>query len=70
MKQAVGAVLLLGSLYYGWEAYQEWQSADDWGVLGGIAEVFGGPSKEDAVVQGLICVVALVIGATFLGAED
>lgn len=54
----------------GWEAYKEWQLLNNLGVFGDLSPVFGGPSKQDAIVKGVICVVALVIGLGFLGDDS
>ena len=70
MKQPIGAVLVLGSLWMGWEAFKEWRLLNELGVIGDLSAAFGGPSEEDAIVKGVICVVALVIGVNFLGDDS
>ena len=70
MKQPIGAVLVLGSLWMGWEAFKEWRLLNELGVIGELSAAFGGPSKEDAIVKGVVCVIALVIGVNFLGDDS
>jgi hypothetical protein len=40
------------------------------GVGADFLAVLGGPSKQEAVVKGVICIVALVIGIGFLNDGD
>ena len=51
---------------------ERWQGRllNELGVIGDLSAAFGGPSEEDAIVKGVICVVALVIGVNFLGDDS
>ncbi len=70
MKQPVGAVLVLGALWFGYLAFDEWRTLDQLGVFGDLSAALGGPSKEGAIVKGVISLVALVIGLGFLGDDS
>ena len=70
MKQPIGAVLVLGSLWMGYQAFEEWQALDNLGFIGELSAAVGGPSKQDAIVKGVICVVALIIGINFLEGDS
>jgi hypothetical protein len=70
VKQAVGAVLVLGALWMGYQAFDEWRLLNSMGVGADFLAVLGGPSKQEAVVKGVICIVALVIGIGFLNDGD
>ena len=66
MKQIFGAILIIGALVVGYDAFKEWQAVEKLGALAGLSEALGGPSKQDAVVKGVISLVALVIGLAFM----
>jgi hypothetical protein len=69
VKQAFGAILILGSLAFGWEAFREWQALNDLGGFGTLIGAMGGPSKEDAIVKGVISAVAMILGIGLLNSE-
>ena len=62
MNNIFGVILMLGALIGGYDAFEKWQMLDSMGGLGDLSAAFGGPSKQDAVVQGVICVVAAAFG--------
>lgn len=69
MKQIFGAILILGSLAFGWQAFREWQMLNDLGGFGTFIGAIGGPSKEDAIVKGVISAVAMVLGLGLLDSD-
>ncbi len=69
MKQIFGAILILGALAMGYAAFRDYQLLNDMGGLGDLIGAIGGPSKQDAIVKGVISVVALVIGIGFLDGD-
>ena len=62
MNNIFGVILILGALVGGYNAFEKWQMLNNLGGLGELSAALGGPSKQDAVVQGVICVVAAAFG--------
>lgn len=69
MKQIFGAILILGALVMGYAAFRDYQALSDLGGFGDLIGALGGPSKQDAIVKGVISVVALVLGLVFLDGD-
>lgn len=69
MKQIFGAILILGALAMGYAAFRDYQALNSLGGFGDIIGALGGPTKQDAIVKGVISVVALVIGIGFLDGD-
>jgi hypothetical protein len=53
----------------GYAAFRDYQTLNSMGGFGDLIGALGGPSKQDAIVKGVISVVALVIGIGFLDGD-
>jgi hypothetical protein len=67
LKQIFGALLLLGALVLGLEAFQQFRGAQTFtDFMGGDILGFAGGQKEAAIMTGIVALVMAGLGGFFL----